>query len=315
MNFTTTIKKEIIEKGVSSKCCKKAFLSGFIRSTGSICFNDGEYGFMCETDILSAVNYAKSLIKEIYGEVVLETSSYSDKLNKKERFIIETFGEKAVSILFDLGILGEGEAGDELSLRLKSNKALLQKDCCIKSFIKGVFIGGGQATLPSANSTTGYHLEVAFNHAVPAGEYAEWLAKFGIFAKTIARRHKTVVYFKSAEEIADFLALINAPKSVIKITDTVISNQFSNNVNRQKNCDIANVNKQIVANEKYLNAIEIISSTIGLNSLDSELEKTAKLKQQYFEDTLSELAERLGVTKSCLNHRLRKLVQIAEELK
>ncbi|MBO7187703.1 MAG: DNA-binding protein WhiA [Clostridia bacterium] len=319
MNFSGFVKNEIIEKGVSGKCCKKAFLAGFIRSSGSIIENDGEYGFMCETDIENAVGYALRLVKELYSFSNFNTYSYTDKLNKKDRLVIEAFGQNAIDILFDLGILTKDDTDGEegFALRLKSNKELLSKQCCVRSFIKGMFVGGGQVTLPNENekTATGYHLEVVFSHKVPAGEFAGHLASNNLFAKTISRKKQTVVYLKSAEEIKDFLALINVPKSVLKITDTMIVKQLSNNINRQKNCDLANVNKQIIANEKYLYAIEIIESTIGLSALSDDLIKTAEYKKEYFEDTLSELAQRLSITKSCLNHRLRKILSIAEELK
>ena len=314
MNFSAKIKKEIIDKGVNHPCCKKAFLAGFIRSTGSISKGGNSSGFECSTDSEPALGYAVRLFKEQYSYVSGETYVYPDRLNKKDRFSLECVGEDAVSILFDLGILAYDDTGD-FELRLKSNKELLDKECCIKAFIKGMFIGSGHCTLPDPDTSTGYHLEVVFTHKVPASDFAGYLARFGIFAKTITRRKSTVVYIKSAEEISDFLALVNAPKAVLKITDTVVEKQLKNNINRQKNCDIANVTKQVLAYEKHLDAIRLIEQTIGLNELPEEVYKTAIARKENPDDTLSELAEKLQVTKSCLNHRLRKILAIAEELK
>ncbi len=317
MNFSAKIKKEIIDKGVNHSCCKKAFLAGFIRSTGSIIRVGDSYGFECSTDIEPALNYAVRLFKDLYSFTEGETYTYPDKLNKKDRFSLECVGEDAVAILFDLGILAYDDTGD-FELRLKSNKELLDKECCIKAFVKGMFIGSGHCTLPDVknpDTSTGYHLEVVFTHKVPASDFAGYLARFGIFAKTITRRKATVVYIKSAEEISDFLALVNAPKAVLTVTDTIIKKQLKNNINRQKNCDIANVTKQVLAYEKHIDAIRLIEQTIGLNELTEDIYNTAVARRDNPDDTLMELALKLGITKSCLNHRLRKILAIAEELK
>ena len=123
-----------------------------------------------------------------------------------------------------------------------------------------------------------------------------------------------VLYIKSAEEIKDFLALLNAPKAVLKITDVMISNEIVNDANRKRNCDMANLSKSVVANEKYASRIKFIAETLGLDELPEDLKTVAVARLENTTDTLSELAEKLGITKSCLNHRLRKLASIADEL-
>ncbi len=314
MNFSEKIKEEIIKKNAGQKCCKKAFLAGFIRSTGSIIRSGGNYGFMCSTEIPFAAEYAARLLRSVYAYEGAEIFASEDRLNKKTRVDLECVGKDAVDILFDLGILAYDEEG-AFELRLKSNRELLNKECCKKAFIKGMFLGNGHCTVPDKTaSATGYHLEVVFTHNVPASDFAEYLAEFGIIAKTIVRRRSVVVYIKSAEEISDFLALINCPNAVLTLTEKVVEKQLNNKINRQKNCDIANVNKQVEALEKYTQAINLISSTVGLFSLSDELRTTAEARAEYPDDTLSELAARLNVTKSCLNHRLRRLVAIADEL-
>ena len=326
MSFSHEIKHEIIQKGVAKKCCKKAFLAGFIRSTGVIIKTDDGYGFECSTDLVDALGYSLRLMSEIYNYNGGETFYYDDNLNKKTVYAVDCIGEDAVSMLLDLGILGYGEEGDEYELRLKSNKELLDKECCIKSFIKGMFIGSGFCSIPNAEINTaldsqkeqktksGYHLEVSFTHRVPASEFAGYLADFGILAKAIVRRKSVVVYIKNSNEIKDFLALINTPKAVLKISDTIIAKQFNNDLNRKFNCDVANIKKVSGASDKYAYAIETIDSTIGLDSLPPELQQTAEMRLSYREYSLAELSEVLGVTKSCLNHRLRKIAKIAEEL-
>jgi len=128
------------------------------------------------------------------------------------------------------------------------------------------------------------------------------------------RRDSYVLYIKSAEEIKDFIAFLPAPVSVLKLTDFMINRELKNRSNRQKNCDIANVNKQVEAATKQLASIEKIEKIIGLDTLKEDLRRTAIARMDNPELTLGELAELLNVSKSCLNHRLRKLNVIAEEL-
>ena len=116
------------------------------------------------------------------------------------------------------------------------------------------------------------------------------------------------------EDIKDFFAFLPAPISVLKITDLMINRELVNNSNRRKNCDLGNVNKQVEASSKQISAINKIEKTVGLESLKEDLYNTAIARRDNAEETLVELAERLGVSKSCLNHRLRKLVQIASQL-
>ena len=223
-------------------------------------------------------------------------------------------GPRAIDVLKKLEILTEDNG--ELAVNLTFFGKLTKRECCIKAFIRGLFVATGSCTLPSKNekSSTGYHLEINFSHYAPAHETSEKLAEFGISTKVVSRREGYIVYIKSAEEIKDFIAFLPAPVSVLKITDLMVTREFANNINRQKNCDLGNVSKQVEASAKQISAIEKIDRIIGLETLKPDLYQTAKARKDNPEDTLTELAERLAVTKSCLNHRLRKLVCIADEL-
>jgi DNA-binding protein WhiA len=191
-----------------------------------------------------------------------------------------------------------------------------EKECCFKSFLRGLFISSGSCTVPNFNEkgTTGYHLELAFSHTAPASEMVGKLLSFGIEAKATRRKDSIIVYVKNSESIKNFFALIGASVSVLKMTDLMISRELSNNSNRQTNCDLGNVSRQIEAFEKQLSAIEKIKKTIGIDGLKKDLQETAKARIENPEETLLELAKKLGVTKSCLNHRLRKIVALANEL-
>jgi DNA-binding protein WhiA len=253
-------------------------------------------------------------MRTLFDYEVREMSVTEDKLNKKDKFVLSISGEKTIEILKGLEIIFEREETFDVNLNLYGK--ITQKECCLKSFIRGLFVATGSCMLPSTadKSNTGYHLEIMFSHKTPAYQTSEQLSKYNVETKVTKRRDNYIVYIKSAEDIKDFLAFLPAPISVLKITDLMINRELVNNSNRRKNCDLGNVNKQVEASSKQISAINKIEKVIGLESLKEDLYATAIARRDNAEETLVELAERLGVSKSCLNHRLRKLVQIASQL-
>ena len=314
MNFGENLKNEILSKPIKERHCKKAFLAGIIRGSGEIYENDGELGFQFRVSSEETAMQVSLMLKSLFNYDVREISVSEDRLNAKDKIVISVGGQRAYDILVDLGVLIEDQ--NEVIVNLKFYGELTEKECCLRSFIKGLYLSNGTCTIPNNenNTKTGYHLEMVFSHYTPALETSEKLAEFGVLTKVTRRKDSFIVYIKSAEEIKDFIAFLPAPLSVLKLTDTIISRDLSNNSNRQKNCDLGNVNRQIEASIKQIDAVEKIAEIIGLETLKPDLRETAELRLNNPDDTLIELAEKLKVTKSCLNHRLRKLVSIANEL-
>lgn len=314
MNFGEIIKKEILSKNIKEKHCRKAFIAGIIRGTGKLFEKNGELGLEFSVTDEETAMFMTSNFKSLFGYDVREVSVSEDRLNKRDRFVLSITGDKIESILQELDILIT--ENDESAVNLKLYGKLTEKECCIRAFIRGLFVAVGGCTLPSDNeeSSTGYHLEMVFSHYTPALETSEKLAEFGVLTKITRRKENFLVYIKSAEEIKDFIAFLPAPVSVLKITDLIINRELTNKTNRQKNCDLANLNKTVDAAAKHLAAIERIEKTIGIETLKKDLAETAFARKENPDETMAELAERLGITKSCLNHRLRKIVVISNEL-
>ncbi len=315
MNFGEIIKKEILSKNIKDAHCRKAFVAGIIRGSGKLYEIDGELGLEFSVSDEDTAMKMTANFQSLFDYQVREMSVGEDRLNHKERFTLNISGERVVEILKDLEILTENNG--EISVNFNFYGELTKKECCLKSFIRGLFVATGGCTMPTDNqdSSTGYHLELAFSHYTPADETSRKLLEFGVKTKIIERRKDSyLLYIKSAEEIKDFIAFLPAPVSVLKITDLMINRELTNYSNRQKNCDLANLNKQVDAAGKHLSAIDKIDKNIGLDALKEDLRETAIARKENPEDTLLELAERLDISKSCLNHRLRKLVQIASEL-
>ena len=313
MNFGKVIKKELLSKPIKDRCCKKAFLAGFVRGSGALYEEDG---FLCLEFTANDEETAEliiSLFRIVFKYEIREISVSEDRLNKKDKIVLNVVGERAIEILKELGVLIEDN--DETVVNLKLYSTICEKECCLRAFIKGLFLAVGGCTVPSEDGqTTGYHAELVFSHYTPALETAEKLASFNVQTKITRRKDTFIVYIKSAEEIKNFTAFLGAPVSVLKLTDLMINREITNKTNRRMNCDLGNVNRQIEATDKQLSAIDKIEKTMGLDALKPDLKTTAIARREHADYTMVELAEFLSITKSCLNHRLRKIVCIANEL-
>ena len=203
-----------------------------------------------------------------------------------------------------------------VKLRFGVKWDLVGTDAEKAAFLRGAFSGGGSATLPKSDgsSSTGYHLEFVFGDYVFATDVCEILSELYFLPKLIQRKDAFIVYLKTRDEISDFLALMGASKAVLKLAEITVEKDMNNNYNRQLNCEMSNMSKQIDASVKQIRAIEKIDDAIGRESLPNPLKTVADARINNRGLTLSELAEKLGISKSCLNHRLRKIVELADNL-
>ena len=312
MNFTRQIKDELAEVKYPSTCCSLACLSAFLRTSGSILTRGESIGFSFFTERQSTARYFCGIIKGLYN---LDGRLSQVSVGGKDKYTCEYVTEGTLDILIELGILVLAEDG--IGLEIGLDKYLIEEDCCKRAYVAGAFLGGGSCTVPSEDSEkkTGYHLEFVFSYYETAHAFSELLAEFDILAKLIKRKNTFVVYVKNNDEMQEVLTLIGAERCALELADTVIRKEFNNNVNRKLNCDLGNISKQIAAAEKQTDAINVIKETIGLGALSPELQAVCELRLKDGLLTLEEMATTLGVTKSCVNHRLRKIVQLAADIK
>ena len=198
------------------------------------------------------------------------------------------------------------------SLALHINFAMVEEECCRASFLRGCFFAGGSITDPAKR----YHLELTSSHLQASRELEVLLRESGYPPKSVNRNGSTVTYFKQSRQIEDFLTLIGAPAAATQIMSTKVEKGIRNSVNRRLNCDSANLDKAVEAAQSQGAAIRKLEAAGQLKELPDKLRETAALRLEHPELSLSELAEAFDppVTKSCLNHRLRKLVELAAEL-
>lgn len=223
----------------------------------------------------------------------------SKKINKTEHC---RRASEAARICF--GSKSEEDAVDE---------SLLQKSCCVRAYIREAFLAAGSISDPEK----GYHFEVVTSSENKALQLVSKLELFGIEAKTIERKGHIVVYIKEGSQIVDALNVMEAHNALMDLENVRILKEVRNSVNRQVNCETANINKTVNAAVKQIEDIQYIQETVGLGELPLQLRETAMLRLEYPEAPLKELGNLMNppVGKSGVNHRLRKLSQIAEELR
>lgn len=204
---------------------------------------------------------------------------------------------------------------DGLFFHSHVSKDIKENEQKMRSYLRGAFLAGGSVNNPETSS---YHLEIYSNYEDHNQDICDMMNYFDMNARIIERRNGYIAYVKEAEKIADFLVLIGAVTSMMKFEDVRIVRDMRNSVNRIVNCENANLSKVINASAKQIAAIEYIEETIGLSELPDKLQEVARLRIQFPEASLIEIGEMVStgiVSKSGINHRLRKIVAFAEKLK
>ena len=178
--------------------------------------------------------------------------------------------------------------------------------------MRGAFLAGGSVTDPEKS----YHLELVTPHYYVRGETYSLMLEMGLSPKDAARNGSYIVYFKQSNYIEDFLTFTGAPVKAMELMSAKVEKELRNSVNRRVNCDTANLEKAVDAAQTQLEALRKLEAAGKIITLPDKLRETALLRKQNPEATLSELAAMFDppVTKSCLNHRLRKLAEMAKEL-
>ena len=182
-------------------------------------------------------------------------------------------------------------------------------ETCFSSFLRGAFLSSGTVTDPNKD----FHLELkTLNEAVALSTHA-LLVTQGFNAHISNRGKYHIVYFKGNENVSDFLALIGASKKALEVIDAGMIKEMRNRVNRAKNCETANIGKTVNAMIKQVKAINILNSNGRLNNLSEELQYAAKLRLDNPDMSLSDLSKLCGISRSGLNHRLNRLIELADD--
>jgi DNA-binding protein WhiA len=307
VSFATDVKDEISNITLSNSEYI-AELSAFIRNNEHMI--DGKLVLYTENMFTAKRIYA--LLKRIYGVLAKMETKQNTTFNKNNVYFIE-IDEKVDYILKDLSVI------DDNGKFLDTPKDyIIGSDDEVKSYIRGAFLAKGSINDPQ---TSQYHLEFLFDKKYESVLVQRLLNEFDLNCKILLRDSKYMVYIKDSEKIADFLKLIKAYKSVLYYENIRAYREEKNVINRLNNCEQANTEKIIATGLSQLKDIEKIEKELGLDILDEKLMVAAVYRKKYPETSLSELSEIITmetdkpITKSGLNHRFRKIREIADKIK
>ncbi|WP_458411963.1 DNA-binding protein WhiA [Schinkia sp. CFF1] len=308
MSFASETKKELTTLDIKN-CCAKAELSALIRMNGSMSFMNRKIAVDVQTENAAIARRIYSLLKREY-DIAVELLVRKKMRLKKNNVYIVRLVQDAKEILEDLGILGDGFK----FIRTISDQ-FLKKKCCKRSYLRGAFLAGGSVNNPETSS---YHLEIFSLYEEHNQSLCNLMNSFNLNAKTLERKKGYITYLKEGEKISELLNIIGAHQALLHFEDVRIVRDMRNSVNRLVNCETANLNKTIGAAIRQVENIRYIQDTVGLETLPEKLREIAELRITYQDVTLKELGEMVSggqISKSGINHRLRKIDEIAEKLR
>ncbi len=275
--------------------------------------NKAGMGFKVLTENPAIARRTFTLIKSIFGKQTEIMVKKNNSLKKNNVYIVSITPEiGAKDILIEAGILHESKDG-ELGLFSEISPSIIKNDCCRRAYLRGAFLGGGSISNPEKT----YHMEFVSSTIEQAEDLMKLINSFSPNAKVIQRKNSYVVYLKEGNQIIDILSIIGAHTALLELENVRIYKEVRNNVNRLVNCETANLNKTVDAAVRQIESIKLIKEKCGLKRLSESLREVAELRLNYPDISLKEMGEMLSppIGKSGVNHRLRKIEKIAEELR
>ena len=306
MSYASEVKKELTTLEVHFGNAK-AELMALIRMNGSLGLSSHRFILNVQTENPATARRIYSLLKQFY-DVESELLVRRKMKLKKNNLYIVRLNKGSDYVLKDLDIL------DGFQLKETVPLDFLDDDAKVRSYLRGAFLATGSVNNPETSS---YHLEIYSLYEDHNQTICEMMNRYGLNARTAKRRSGYITYLKEAEKIADFLSLIGATSSMLKFEDIRIMRDMRNSVNRIVNCENANFNKVADAANRQIESIKYLDKKIGLNNLPVKLQEIAIARMAHPEVSLKELGELVPggpISKSGVNHRLRKIMEQAEKM-
>jgi len=307
MSFSTEIKNEIVRID-NTNLENLALLSAYIRQNA---YMDNEL-IRVHTENAAICRCLFKIIKNLYNVTSKVIIRKNFNFNKNMVYILE-IRDKKDFILKDLSLINN----DGYFINIPKEYVVDDEELK-RAYLRGCFLASGSVNNPK---TSRYHLEFLIDDDEYSTFISELLNIYDLNSRVIKRKNGYMIYVKEAEKISDFLRVIKAYSAVLYFEDIRIYRDQKNTTNRLNNCEQANIEKTINTALKQIEDINLIKTTVGIEILDDKLAELAKFRLEYNESSLLELSEimshELGksITKSCLNHRFRKIKDIANKMR
>lgn len=315
LTFSTRTKNEISRLPIGNNNSALAELSALIHMGGSIFFSgQNNIGFKITTENAAIARRVFSLLKVKFGTQTELSVRKNSQLKKNNIYtIVVSSSLGAENILKETGIISENREQNEKGINYGIPSNLIETENCKKAYLRGAFLGGGSISDPEKT----YHLEFVTYSEKYSKELCNLINCFGLSAKIVQRKNSYVVYLKEGEQIVTILNIIQAHNALFELENIRIFKDMRNNVNRIVNCETANLSKTVNAALRQIDNIQYIKENIGFYKLPPNLREVAELRLNHQDASLKELGQMLDppVGKSGINHRLRRIDKIAEDLK
>ncbi len=310
MSFSSEVKEELSEQIASGRHCRLAETAAILSLCGKIVITENDrYCVKIQTENLAVARKYFTLLRKTFNI----RAEVSVRKSREVRFysVIVSKDPEARRLLGETCLLDDD--GNISECMSPMHHRLLRQNCCRRAFIRGAFLAVGSVSDPEKS----YHFEIVCAAPEKARQLQELLASYDVDAKVVLRKRHYVVYIKEGSQIVELLGLMGAHISLMQLENVRIVKEMRNSVNRKVNCETANLNKTVSAAVRQAEDIRYIQEKIGLDKLPMDLEETARLRLEHTEASLKELGDMLSpkVGKSGVNHRLRKLSQIADDLR
>ena len=301
MSFSSDVKAELLTnvKGTEAVHCKIAQLLAVVNICGFVSTESYDKFIAIHNENSEIINLTASLIENLFNT---EISCNKTEIVIRNEDLIDNM----------ISLLGLRDSNDFSGIT-PIKYGIAERNCCKRAYIRGAFLAAGSISDPEKM----YHLEFACSNETYSEDLKNLINSFGLDAKIVKRKEHYIVYIKEGEQIVDLLNIMGAHKALLDLENIRIIKDMRNNVNRKVNCETANLNKTVNAAVRQIEDIELILERMDLSQLPQSLSDMAHLRLEYPDSSLKELGQLLNppVGKSGVNHRLRKLAEIADSLR
>lgn len=309
MSFSSDVKNELAQVKDAKSCCQLSELGGLYGTMGSLSLlGRGRVNAQLSSESMAVCRRAYTLLQSALGLSPQIHYVSSARFGGTRKAVLTLGPLQSPALLRALRMMGE-----DGTLRATSPRLSLTRGCCARAFLRGVMLGGGTMSSPEQ----GYHLELACRSQDMQALTAKCMQRVGLPVHLSARRDHIYLYLKQSEQVVTFLTAIGAHSSVMQIEDLRVRRQVMGAVNRAMNCDSANLQKQMDASSAQVRAIRRLRDEGVLATLPPSLQAMAMARLDAPEASLEQLGQQLNppIGKSGANHRMRRLMNYAQELK
>lgn len=313
MSFSSEVKEELSRQMSGARHCCIAETAAIISLCGHVKISgENRYSVKIHTENIAVARKYFTLLKKTFNIVAEITIRQNVYLKKGRTYTITVNNhEDALKLLVTCKLIDDdGDIVENMSI---VDNVVIMNSCCKRAFVRGAFIASGSISTPEKF----YHFEIVCNSYDKAVQLCGLIAAFQIEAKIVERKRHFVVYIKDGSGIVDILNVMEAHVALMNLENVRILKEMRNSVNRKVNCETANLNKTVAAAVKQIDDISYIRDTVGLSFLPDTMRQLAEIRLENPDVSLKELGTLLDtpVGKSGVNHRLRKISEIAENLR